>query len=162
MQSEEAVELEHRYLWLDGLASLSVERWARRALPAEWPVNSRLCFVGYAYADLEFPKQFDTMFPVNNNECISSSDRDCLSFRPHHLAAGIAMPSRILAATQQFGTPEKNIPHGWKLICLIEFPAGVPEMIEQLPVVDSWFVSKQWACLCSYATWAALIGKEPC
>jgi hypothetical protein len=162
MQDEEAVELAYRYLYLDGLASLSVEKLARRALPADWPVNSRLCFVGYAYANLEFPKPFDTMFLVNTDECVSDSERDCLNFRPHHLATGIAAPSRILAATQQFGVPEKRISGGWKLICLIDFPAGVPEMIETLPVVDSWFVSRQCVCLCSYATWAALIDKEPC
>jgi hypothetical protein len=103
------------------------------------------------------------MFAVNRDECVYDHDReDCTPFRSHHLAGAFAVTSRILAANQQFLTPERDIPGGWKTICLIDFPSGVPEVIEQLPEVEEWGVSRHWVCLCDSATWAELIATQPC
>ena len=103
------------------------------------------------------------MFAVNRDEGVHDDDGDdCIPFRPHHLASAVAVKSRILAVTQQFLTPECEIPGGWKTICLIDFPSGVPEMVEQLPEAEGWGISRYWVCLCNYATWAELVDPQPC
>jgi hypothetical protein len=159
---EESVRLDRRYLWLEGRLLPRLEAKIRRGLPVEWPSSSRICLVGYVYATLPLPKDFDTMFAVNLHECKHDFERDCLSFRLHHLANAVAVHSRILAATHQFNIPDKEMAGGWKTVCLIDFPAGVPQMIEELPEVEGWGESRQWVCLCDYPTWAALVEMEPC
>lgn len=172
MRDETAVPLNERFLWLMGRLTPSFSgkgknphfgEQMRRALPVEWPSTSRICFVSYAYATLPLNKEFDTMFSVIDKEQVFDYDRpDCTSFRENHLAGAVAVTSRILAVTQQFLTPESEILEGWKTICLIDFPSGVPEMIEQLPELKGWEIPNTWVCLCNYATWSALIATEPC
>jgi hypothetical protein len=173
MIDETRVPLRNRILWLEGrvgqlnlegkVKAQHLESALRRALPVEWPSTSRICIVGYAYADLPLPKDFDTMFAVRLDECVNDFDHDdCTSFRQHHLASAVAVTSRILAATQQFLTPERQIPDGWKTVCLVDFPAGVPEMVDHLPEVDGWGISREWVCLCNYATWSELVATKPC
>ncbi len=166
------VPLRERVLMLQGRLTPSFSRKGRnphfgekmrRALPVEWPPTSRICFVSYAYSSLPLNKEFDTMFPVIAKEQVFDYDRqDCTSFRPHHLAGAIAVTSRILAVTQQFLTPESEIPDGWQTICLIDFPSGVPEMIEKLPEANGWETPNTWVCLCNYPTWSDLVATEPC
>jgi len=95
----------------------------------------RCFFVGFAYADLPFTKRFDVVFPKG---------------RPQD---GVRCVCRIIAATQDFGKPFPEIPHGWKTICLIQFTGGMPRLVRQLPVVDSWYQNKEWVCICDEATW---------
>jgi hypothetical protein len=170
MIDETKVPLRSRFLWLEGRLNTGKEGRSphseaalRRALPLEWPTTSRICVVGYAYATLPLPKEFDTMFAADCDECVYDYDGDdCTAFRPHHLASAVAVTSRILAVTQQFLTPECEIPNGWKTICLIDFPSGVPDMVEQLPEVDGWGISSHWVCLCDSATWSELVSTAPC
>lgn len=135
MQSEASVPLHDRYLWIEDRTSAKTRKLVRKGLPASISPNSRVCFVGYSYADLPLPKEFNTLFCVNRDECVFDYERDdCTHFRPHHLASAIPVLSRINAVTQQFAIPEHEISHGWKTICVVEFPSGVPEQIDQLPV----------------------------
>jgi hypothetical protein len=68
------------------------------------------------------------------------------------------VPSRILAVTQQFAKPFDIIPHFCATICLIEFPLGIPALIDNLPSVDQWHQSSQKICLASRERWLALKG----
>ncbi|GET40709.1 hypothetical protein [Microseira wollei] len=166
MRSENDTELWERYLWIEGRLSAKVQkrgRAFRRGLPAQISRNSRIVFVRYAYADLELPKDFSMMFQVNQDECVHSYERyDCTHFRPHHLASVIDAPSRIIAVTQQMDIPFPNVPDGWKTVCVVEFSKGVPAMIDNLPEVFGWGISRQGVCLCDYQTWSALVDMEPC
>jgi hypothetical protein len=139
MLSEESVPLTERYLVIEGYVSDNVRANVASGLPDQAPENTVLVFVSFAYADLPIGKRFDYLYPHG------------------HVQRAALAPSRIIAVTQQFGRPFDQLPHGWKTICLIEFPHGRPHLIEQLPTVDEWFESDRAACLCSEATYRALI-----
>jgi hypothetical protein len=64
--------------------------------------------------------------------------------------------ARVVAVTQQFGYPWDEVPHGWKTICIIEFPAGVPEVIDALPVVDAWHMSHHRIGMCQKSAYPAI------
>jgi hypothetical protein len=48
-------------------------------------------------------------------------------------------PYMFRAATQQFLKPFDELPHGWKTICFLESPEGVPNLIANLPMAESWY-----------------------
>jgi len=64
--------------------------------------------------------------------------------------------------TQQFGQAFDEVPHGWKTICLLDFPDDVPDLIQDLPVSASWDDSTpgRQVELSSDETWTALIDVE--
>lgn len=139
MRSEEQTPIEQRYLRLEGLVSEFVLVSVANGLPKDAPANSRVCFVGFSYADLSLPKEFDLIFD--------------LAFPENALPAA----SRVIAATQQYGKPFAEIPHGWKTICIIEFPCGVPALIEHLPVVDAWYESRVELGLCTSSAYTSIV-----
>ena len=142
MQTEDTVDVNKRYLVLEGRASPQVERQIRTGLPHNRPSPSRVCFVSFAYADLPLPKEFDTLFWGDRLESV------------------IFTRSRIVGVTQQFAKPFDSIPHGWKTICLIHFPEGVPEIIDDLPVVQGWYQSNRQAWMCNHNTWVSMLEKQ--
>jgi hypothetical protein len=135
MQSEADTPINERYLWLEGRVSLSSLKIIKSGLPSTRPPDADVFFVGFAYADIPFTKRFDVVFPRG---------------RPQD---SVRCVCRIIAATQQFGKPFPEIPLGWKTICLIQFTGGMPQLVRQLPVVDSWYQNKEWVCICDEATW---------
>lgn len=138
MQSEANTPIEERYLWLEGRVSPASMELIRVGLPSTQPSNTEVVFVGFAYADLPFTKRFGVVFPRE---------------RPHE---GVRCECRILAATQQFSKPLSEVPHGWKTICMVHFPDGIPQLVRELPVVDAWHQNKQWVCICDEETWERL------
>ena len=138
MQSENATPIEERYLLLEGRISPSSLDLIKAGLPTDRPPNSEIIFVSFAYADLPFSKRFVVIFPKG---------------RPRD---GVRAPCEILAATQQFSFPLEFIPHGWKTICQLHFPLGMPDLIQQLPVVDAWYQNNQPVCICDEETWSLL------
>lgn len=108
-------------------------------LPDSRPPNSEIIFVSFAYADLPFAKRFDVLFPKD---------------RPQD---GVRCECRIVAATQEFSQPFSGIPHGWKTICLVHFPHGIPPIVNRLPVVDAWYQNDEWVGVCDEVTWQHLI-----
>jgi hypothetical protein len=109
-------------------------------LPDNKPVNTKILFVDYAYADLPIGKTFQRIFPIDDVE------------------SGVACESKIIAATQGSGKSIDRLPYAAKTICLVEFPRGVPEIIKDLLTVDNWSESSKLVCLCSEETWRALKG----
>ena len=138
MQSVADTAIEQRYLWLEGRASSASTERIKAGLPAARPPDTEVLFVGFAYADLPFTKRFDVVFPKG---------------RPQE---GIRCECRVIAATQQWGKPFAEIPHGWKTICVIHFAGGIPELVQQLPVVDDWYQNAQWVCMCDEESWEQL------
>jgi hypothetical protein len=131
-----------RYLWFEGKVSPRAMEHIRDGLPTDQPQHTELLFVGFAYADLPLGKQFDIVFPRDQPQ------------------KGVRCECRIVAATQQWGKPLSEVPHGWKTICMVEFPQGVPELVRELPVVDGWHKNARWVCVCDAATWACLKGGK--
>lgn len=153
MRSEDAVPLYHRYLSVEGHLSSRTKRLIRQGLPESLPLNSRVCFLAYAYADLPLPKEFDRMFRYSLDETtVRHTDELELLFRPRHLATALAARVRILAVTQQAGEALPDLPDGEKTIALLEFPDGVPHMIDELPTVNEWGESRTAVALCSLET----------
>lgn len=138
MRTESSVQVEERFLWFEGKVSPEAMGHVRAGLPTVWPPHTEVLFVGFAYADLPLDKRFDAVFP-----------RD----RPRE---GVQCECRIIAATHQWGKPLLEIPHGWKTICVVEFPNGTPELIRQLPVVNGWHQNGDWVCVTNDATWEKL------
>ena len=150
MRSEDHTPVEERYLWFEGKVSQRAMAAVRRleapgqpALPATSPPDSEILFVGFAYADLPVGKEFDFVFPKGEPQ------------------KGESCRSKIIAATQQFSKPMEEVPHGWKTICLVHFPAGIPPLVKDLPVVDSWYEGQEWVCVCGTLTWQHLTGRHP-
>ena len=134
MRSEADTPVEQRYLWLEGKVSPASLDLIKSGLPTERPAHVEALFVGFAYADLPLPKRFDFVF---------------LRGRPQE---GVPCECRVTAATQQFGIELPEVPHGWKTICIVHFPTGVPELVRQLPTVDDWYENEPWVCICDDAT----------
>ena len=120
MPSEAQTPVEARVLRVQGLVSPSTLQLVRKGLPKRWPSSARCVFVSYAHADMPVGKLFDA---------VTASDA---------LQGAEATTARILAVTQQFGVALDVVPQGWKTICVIDFPAGVPACVAQLPVLDAW------------------------
>jgi len=137
MWTEDRTPLEQRYLWFEGKVSKKVKLTESGLRDYDLP-NAEILFVGYAYTDLPLGKKFQVAFPKGNPE------------------AGILCESEIIAVTQQFDEPLKVVPHGWKTICLVQFPYGVPDMISNLPAMDSWFANRDYVCVCDEETWEAI------
>jgi hypothetical protein len=138
MRSEADTPIEQRYLWLEGKVSPASMKLVKRGLPPTRLPDTEVVFIGFAYADLPFTKKFDIIFPKG---------------RPQD---GIRCECKILAATQQFSKPFTEIPDGWKTICVVHFPGGIPQLVQQLPVVDTWFQNDEWICICDEETWEFL------
>ena len=58
--------------------------------------------------------------------------------------------------TQQEGETLEEILDGEKTIALLEFPDGVPTMIDELPTVHTWGESGEAVALCSRETLQAI------
>lgn len=92
----------------------------------------------YSYADLPLGKEFECVFPLDNP------------------AAATLEVSRILAVTQQFAKPWGELPHGWKTLCVLDFPGGVPALVDQMPEKDDWGDGQGIVGVCSRATLEAV------
>lgn len=132
------VPVEQQYLLIKGKISAGSLELIKSGLPAEKPYNTEILFIGYAFADVPVGKSFSVIFPKNNP------------------GDGIYYESKIAAVTQQFGKPTEVIPRGWKTICLVEFPQGIPEIIKNLPVVDTWFETGDYVCISDEEAWEAI------
>ena len=138
MLSEDAAPLNQRFLVASGIASAKVLAAVRTGLLIAPSPNGRILLFGFAYADLALRKAFAFVFP-----------RD----RPQDAVATEAV---IAAVTQQWGKPFDELPHGWKTISLVEFPRGVPAVVDALPVVDGWDDSGVEVCFANRDALTAL------
>jgi hypothetical protein len=126
------------YLWMEGILSAKARGAIQQGLLDPMPPNSEILFVGFSYADLPLGKEFEIIFPRN---------------RP---SLGLICRSRIVSATQEWGQPFSEIPHGWKTIAVVQFPGGIPQLVRELPTVDGWYENEEWVCLCNRETWECL------
>jgi hypothetical protein len=131
---EEKVQMDQRFLMVQGHLSERCLDYARAALPPRRPENSAILFLSYAYADIPIGRRYKILFPKDHPELAVPTDCE------------------ILAVTQQFSKPFDCIPHGWKTICLVRFATDIPEMIRTLPTIDGW-INPNWLCLCDEETW---------
>jgi hypothetical protein len=141
MLPEEQVAPEDRWLMLTGLASAKAVRAVEGGLPQTWPATARCVFVSYAYADLPLGKTFEAVFPVD---------------RPD---AAVDAAARIIGVTQQYGTAWTSVPHGWKTVCVLDFPRGVPAIVDALPTVDVREGGERAVGVSSRATLEARLAK---
>ncbi|HEX8250985.1 MAG TPA: hypothetical protein VF599_22615 [Pyrinomonadaceae bacterium] len=132
------VPIEQQCLLIKGKISPNSLELVKSGLPPDKPNNAEVLFIGYAFADVPAGKSFSVIFPKTNP------------------GGGIYHESKIVAVTQQFGKPTEVIPRGWKTICLVEFPQGIPEIIKNLPVVDTWFENSDYVCICDEEAWEAI------
>ena len=139
MLSEDKVPIAERCFLLEGQVSATSLRLVRKGLPTSWPAATLCVFATYAYAELPLGKTFEFVFPEKHPE------------------RGEQTIAVIRAVTQQFGKPFDSVPQGWKTICLLDFPSGVPDIIAGLGHVDAWGVSDQQIVLCSLETAKALL-----
>jgi hypothetical protein len=141
MRSENYTPVEKRFLWLDGFVSPKALAQVSAGLPLSKPENCDTFFVGFSYADLPRGEQFQILFPKSDPE---KAER---------------CPSKVIAITQQFSKPFSEIPAGWKTVCQIHFPNGLPDLVKRLPTLDSWYQNREVVCLCNEESWAAIKTK---
>ena len=119
---EDRTEEDERFLMLEGLVVPRSEPYP--GLRVSLGPTGRLCMVGFAYADLPLPATFDVVL-----------DRDDPGVRRD-------VPAIVVAVTQQYCIPFDVVPRGWRTLCAIDFPLGVPDLVEALPVATSWDYSQ--------------------
>jgi hypothetical protein len=44
----------------------------------------------------------------------------------------------LVGVTQQFGRPMDEAPAGWRCICVVRFPAGIPDAARAIQFADQW------------------------
>ncbi len=137
MLAEDQVPLADRCLLLEGQLSPTAFALARFGLPGTWPATAHCFWVSYPFADLALGTSFDVVFPRDAPDRAESTH------------------AVLHAVTQQFGKPFDTLPHGWKTICVIGFPAGVPAMVDKLPHRETWSLHGQLA-LCRRPTLDAI------
>ena len=138
MLAEEAVPLNERFLFTTGIVSAKTLAIVGDGFSIAPSPNGRILFFSFAYADLALGNAFSFVFPRK---------------RPQDAVETEAV---ITAVTQQWGKPFDDLPHGWKTISLVEFPRGVPALIDALPIVDHWYESAVSVCLANQDTVSAL------
>lgn len=141
MLTEDSCPIDQRVLRIEGKLSPKALELVGAGLPKAWPETAHVFFVSYSYADLPIGKNFEFAFSVDRPE------------------EGEATTAIIRAVTQQWGKPFKTIPHGWKTICVVDFPQGPPEILAHLPVLHTWSQSSLVA-LSSKETARALLSKQ--
>ena len=157
MRPEEDVPIIERYLSVEGHLSAQTRESLQKGLPEQLSVNTRICFMSFSYADLSLPKEFDVLFRYNYDETIVRRGEQITSvFQPKHLATATFTRIKIVAVTQQFAIAWQDVSHGWKTVCVLEFPDGVPPLIDELPTVDGWYQSREAVALCSHGTLQAI------
>ncbi len=142
MLSEDKVPLRDRRLMVEGVISQEALELVRAGLPTEWPHTARCFLVSYSYADIPLSKRFEFV----------SSER-----HPTRAEATLAI---VRAVTQQYGKPFDVIPHGWKTICVIDFPQGIPGLVERLPTVGAWGESTEGVRLCDRDALEAILSER--
>jgi hypothetical protein len=138
MRSEADTPIDQRYLWFEGRVSPASKELITPGLPFIGPPDTEVLFVVFGYADLPFPKRFDVVFPKG---------------RPQD---GVRCECTFIAGRKQFSELLPEIPHGWKTNCVVHFAGGIPQLVQQLPVVDAWHQNDEWVCICDEATWEHL------
>jgi len=141
MQSENDTPVEERFLCLEGFVSAKAMAQVSAGLPATKPEKTEAFFVQFAYADLPIGKEFQVAFLKNKPETF------------------VNCSCKVAAVTQEFGKPFPEVPHGWKTICCIQFPTELPELLRQLPTVDTWYQNTEAVCLSNLETWQAIVAK---
>ncbi|CAE6837662.1 hypothetical protein LMG22931_07109 [Paraburkholderia nemoris] len=139
MRQESDVPVDERVLVVEGRASPDVLFHVQKALPKERPANCEVLLVSFAYADIPIGRTFDIAFPTRAPK---SETRTRFVIR---------------AVTQQYAKPFDEIPHGWKTICLVEFPEGIPGVIASMPEVNGWYENRQTLSLCDEETWRLIV-----
>lgn len=142
MFSAKNTPVEHRFLWIPGRATAKVIHLLRKGLPQTLPPNTVMLFVSFSFADIPLGTTFNAAFPRNKPD------------------EAVHCTSRIVAVTQQWGKPFDQIPHGWKTVCAVEFPAGIPPLVLALPTIESWYENDAGLCLCELDTVIALSAAE--
>jgi len=129
---------EQQYLWIEGKISRSSFELIKDGFILEKPDEAEILFIGYAYDNVPLGKTFQVIFSKRNP------------------AEAIFRQSKIIAVTQEFGIPLDVIPQGWKTICIVEFPQGIPDIIKNLPVINAWGENKDYVCLSDEDSWKAI------
>ena len=157
MRSEEVVPLNERYLVVEGHLSAKTRQTIRKGFRRDLAPTSRVCFISHAYADLPLPREFDSVFPVSR-VAIGTEKKGAaqLFFRPKQLAAASLTRVVIEEALDTSYELLSQIPDGARTICVLQFPDGVPFMIDDLPTVKDWGASSESVVLCSHETVEAL------
>lgn len=119
-QSESAVPVAERALFIEGVASSSALQQVDQRGDFEPDDRSAALFLSFAYADLPIGWSFTHVWSADDPNTFEKTD------------------GAIGRCTQQFGRPFDEVPHGWKTIVLFHFEPNVPAMVKALPELDSW------------------------
>lgn len=140
---ETKIPLEQRFLIITGIAESNI---CEKFFGEEYPLGSEnilCCFISFAYADLPIGKSFNTAFTRS---------------KPNQNFNTLI---EIKAVTQQFGDKLTSVPYGWKTICILYFPQGIPQAIRKLPTVKDWYESdiEDHICITDEKSLTAILTK---
>lgn len=82
--------------------------------------NVEFFFISRIDLDMEINESFSYLFGLNN------------------IDEPIKLNCSIKSVTQQFGKSFDCLPMGWSVICSINFPNKIPDIIKSCPTIKSW------------------------
>lgn len=114
------IDLTERYLYIVSRLSKAATQMMMQSIPHLQELldeNNRLYFIGYSYADIPLPKQYEVLFELKNPF--------------DHIITPIHLIFTHDGRREVF-----HIPYGYGTIAILQFPQGIPEMINNLPEED--------------------------
>ena len=110
-----------------GIVTSETLKKVSKGLPALDDKNIRCFFASYSTFDIEINKKFDIIFDEDNPKNAF-----------HHCQ------TELYGVTQQFGKSfqEIGIPKGWKTIVAIKFLDKIPTIVDEMPLLETWFEKK--------------------
>lgn len=133
--AEAAVPVAQRTMQLSSKASASMLTRVGPYLPATIPPTARVVLTGASYADIPLGKRFEFVMPAEKPDVAEKT------------------AAVLIAAAQSFGRMPA-VAAGWNHVCVIDFPDGVPAIVETLNEADTHSEPRVW--LCTAETHAAL------
>ncbi|MGV3622986.1 MAG: aminotransferase class I/II-fold pyridoxal phosphate-dependent enzyme [Archangium sp.] len=125
--AENAIPSSQRVVEISALASTSLRLKVSPYLPANLPPTARVVLTGPLYADIPLGKRFDFAMPTKQPDVAERTN------------------AVLLAAVQPFGRMPQ-VASGWNHICVIDFPEGVPGIVETLSEADAHSEPRVWLC----------------
>jgi hypothetical protein len=130
----DALKPELPILTLVGRTSAIARGAIGAGLPADADDREIVCFATFSPAT----------FPVGSEFAVAFARPDP--------TVSVPVKCRLLAVTQEFGAAMPEIPIGWRTVCLLQFELGIPPIVAELPLVDSWSQGFARVGLCTVDT----------
>ncbi len=111
---------ERRSLAIQGRLMRSAFVSVRAGLPRELETRDVPLFASFAGTDFHVGREFDALLPAGAE------------------AGAVFERAILVGVTQQYAKSWDHAPRGWKTVCVLRFPGGIPPLVDSLPELGGW------------------------